>query len=280
MAVERTLAERVYVQVMNTDPQRVDRSLPAWARRSHPIVRYGLGVFRKVLTPDLLTPVRLYLVQAAVVLASFALPGLFNLLLPVVTVPMVLLPVGFYFYAETLHRIGAHAATLVADAVKCKRFDLLRVTPMSLEDILAAKGSAAIWRYIETLDLILLSAALLTLPMLILEYASYYPPTIYPVVTRLLMIGGFAACLLRIVLEPIMIASLGLLMGGAIGMRIPAVLATSALGFAYFILINLPRLLLLSPMERFLVEILLPLALPPLITIAALRLAVRLLSRD
>lgn len=280
MTLERALPERVYAQVMATDPQRVDRNLPVWARRSNPVVREALGTFRKVMTPDVLTPLRLYFAQVGLLLVSFLLPGLFNLLLPIVTVPMVLLPVAFYFYVEVLGRIGAAAATSVAEAVKHGHVDLLRMTPMSLDEIIASKGSAAVWRYIETLDMILLAAALLSLPMLILQYASYYPPTIYPVPTRLLMMAGFAASMARIALEPIMMAGIGVLMGAAIGARIPAVLATGALGFAYFLLINLPRLLLLGPAERFIIEIVLPLALPPLIAYGALRLATRLLARD
>ncbi len=279
-SLESALAERVYAQVMSTDPQRMDRTLPIWARRSYPIVRHELGVFHRVMTPDLWMPLRLFLVQILVILLSFPLPGLFNLLLPIVTVPIVLIPVALYFYVDTLARIGADATTSVADAKRKQQFTLLRVTPMPLRHILSAKASAAIWRQIETLDLLLLSAALLTLPVLILQYASYYSPSDYAVVSRLFMIVGFGACLLRVLLEPAMMAAVGVLMGALTGARIPGILATLTLGFAYALLINLPRLLPLSPTERFLIEIVLPLTLPPLITIGSLRLATYVLDRD
>jgi len=279
-SLERALPERIYAQVMSIDPERMDRSLPPWARRSYPIVRHELGVFRRVMTPDFWLPIRLYLGQILVILLTFPLPGLFNLLLPIVTVPVVLMPVAFYFYIEVLAHIGANASTSVAEAKRKQRFTLLRVTPMPLRHILSAKASAAIWRYVETLDLLLLSAAILTLPVLVLQYASYYSPSDYPALSRLFMIVGFATCLLRILLEPVMMAALGVLMGALTGARIPAILATLTLGFAYAVLINLPRLLPLSPTERFLVDIVLPLVLPPLITIGSLRLATAVLQRD
>ncbi|MCC6615060.1 MAG: hypothetical protein IT320_16405 [Anaerolineae bacterium] len=279
-SLERALPERVYAQVMATDPERMDRALPVWARRSYPIVRQELGIFHRVMTPDLWLPVRFFLFESLVILLTFPLPGLFNLLLPIVTVPIVLIPVALYFYIEALARIGSSASTSVADAKRKQQFTLLRVSPMPLRHILSAKASAAIWRQIETLDLLLLTAALLTLPVLILQYASYYSPTDYPALSRFFMIVGYATCLLRILVEPAMMAALGVLMGALTGARIPGMLSTLTLGFAYAVLINLPRLLPLSPSERFLVEIVLPLALPPLITIGALRLATYVLERD
>ncbi|MCA9903853.1 MAG: hypothetical protein KC547_08355 [Anaerolineae bacterium] len=279
-SLERALPERIYAQVMATDPQRVDRSLPEWARRSYPIVRQELGVFHRVMTPDLWMPVRFYAAQSLVILMTFPLPELFNLLLPIVTVPIVLIPVALYFYLEALGRVGAYAAASVAEARRKQQFTLLRATPMPLIHILAAKASAAIWRYIETLDLVLLSAALLSLPVLILQYAGYYAPSDFPIISRLFMIVGFAACLIRLLIEPVMIAGLGILMGALTGARIPAILATLALGFAYAVLINLPRLMPLTPAERFVIEMVLPLALPPLITLGALRLATYVLGHD
>jgi hypothetical protein len=97
---------------------------------------------------------------------------------------------------------------------------------------------------------------------------------------RLLMIVGLTVSLLRLVVEPPMIAALGVLMGALSRDRVPAMLATGALGFAYFVLINLPRLAPLPPGARLIVEVALPLLLPPLLTLAALWLARRVLERE
>ncbi len=77
-----------------------------------------------------------------------------------------------------------------------------------------------------------------------------------------------------------MLAALGVLMGAATGARIPAILATCALGLAYFVLVNLPRLLPLDPAGRFLIDLVLPVVLPPAITYGSVTPAARLLARD
>jgi hypothetical protein len=278
--MQQVLPERVYAQVMMIDPQRLDRHLPEWARRAHPVVRRQLGIFWRAITPDLLIPARLYVIQVAFVIITFVIPGLFNLLLPVVTVPVVLLPAVIYFYIETLVRIGAEAAASVADARASGRLELLRTTPLTLRDILSAHGAAAIWRQIEMLEVLLIGAALLSLPLVILQHVNLYPPLVYPIAVRFLMITGFAASLLRVLVEPLMIAAIGVLMGASTQARIPSMLATVALGIAYVVLINLPRLLPLDPAARFIVEMILPLVLPLLITWGALRLATWRIEKD
>jgi hypothetical protein len=277
--MERALPERIYAQIMQIDPQRMDRHLPSWARRAHPIIRQQLGIFWRAITPDLTVPVRLFFFQSLAILLTFAVPGLFNLVLPVVAVPVVLLPAVIYFYIETLARIGAEAASRVADAHRNGHIELLRTTPLTLFEVLAAKGAAAVWRQIEMLEVLLFAAALLSLPMVILQQVNLYPPILYPVPVRVMMITGFAASLLRVVVEPLMLAALGVLMGTLIQSRIPAILATGALAFSYAVLINLPRLLPLTVPERFIVEMVLPLLLPVLIAFASFRLAVWRIER-
>ena len=278
--LDRAPSDRLPLRVLATDPRRIDRQLPPWARRSHPIVRTELGALRKVMTPDLRLPLRLVALQAVLIAITLPLPGLFNLLLPVVTVPVVLLPIVLYFYIESLVRVGIAAASSVAQDQRRGRFPLLRATPIPLREILTAKACGAIWRQAETLDLLMMSAAVLSLPLLILQYASQYPPAVYPIESRLLMVGGLLIAVVRVMIEAPMIAALGVLMGAVTGARIPAVLATGALGLAYFVLLNLPRLLPLDPAGRFLVELVLPVILPPAITYGSLLLAVRVLERD
>jgi hypothetical protein len=262
------------------DRSVADRHLPGWARRGHPVVRRQLGIYWKVMTPDFRAAWHVYLAQVAFILASALFPILFTLLLPILVVPVLLLPFGIYAYAEALYRIGAAAAGSVADDRRSQRMMLLRASPLPLREILAAKGAAAIWRQIEVLDLLLTTAAFLSLPMILIFNTQLMQSGDHGVGSRLLLIAGLTTSLLRLALEPAMLAALGVLMGAVSLARIPAMLATGALGFAYFLLINLPRLAPLDLAARFVVEMLLPLALPLLIIVIALSLAERLLERE
>jgi hypothetical protein len=280
MQAQGLLPERVYAQIMKIDPHRMDRFLPAWARRANPIIRAQLGVFWRAMTPDLSVPARWYLYQMLITLVSFALPGMFNLLLPVVVVPVILLPFVLYFYCDTLFRIGAETAMVLADDVRQDRITLLRTTPIPLMQALAAKGAAAIWRQVETLELLLLAIVLLSFPMVILQHATFNLLDAQPMQTRLMVITGVTASIGRFFLEPMMIAALGIAMGSVNKLRIPAILSTGALAFAYAVLINLPRLLELDVWGRLLIETALPLALPVAITWLSLKFAVHQLTRD
>jgi hypothetical protein len=261
------------------DRPEADHQLPRWARRGHPIVRRQLGVFWKVMTPDLRLVWQAYLLQIIFVALTLVFPFLFTLLLPVIIVPILLLPFSAVAYAGALYRIGASAAAGVADERRAERFDLLRLTPMTLGEILAAKGAAALWRQIETLDLIVTTVAFLSLPMVLILNTSLMTGD-QTLASRLILIAGLTTSLLRVLVEPPMMAVLGLLMGTVTRERIPAMLATGALGFAYFVLINLPRLAPLPPLTRVFVEMVLPLILPLIIIVLTLGLATRLLARE
>lgn len=260
-------------------PATPDRRLPPWARRGHPVVQRQLGFFWKIMTPDFRLTWQVYLFQIALITISILVPAIFTLLLPVIVVPVMLLPFAFYAYGEALYRIGASAAASVAEDRRAGRLDLLRATPMPLREILLAKGAAAVWRQVEMLDMLLVVTAFLSLPMvLILNTQVMRLEEVGG--ARLLMIVGLTTSLLRLVVEPPMIAALGVLMGALSRDRVPAMLATGALGFAYFVLINLPRLAPLPLAARLVVEVALPLLLPPLLTLFALWLARRTLERE
>jgi hypothetical protein len=92
----------------------------------------------------------------------------------------------------------------------------------------------------------------------------------------LAMLGG----LLRLLVEPVMVGAIGLLCGAVVSPRIVSLTVGTALIYAYFLFVNLLRLLPLGFSFRLLVEIGLPLLLPAGITWAALTLASRALRRD
>ncbi len=68
--------------------------------------------------------------------------------------------------------------------------------------------------------------------------------------------------------------------GAAVPLRSGAVTTTMLFGFFYFLLINLARLLPLSLPMTILVEGILPIVLPLVISIGALRLAAYFMNRD
>src|SRR5262245_37018621 len=153
----------------------IDQRLPRWARRSNPVVRRHLGIYWKTLPPEVGQLVRIYLFQIAFMCLSFPFPIFFDFVMPVITVSLLLIPVAFVGYAHALLYIGVVAVTAMVDEWRHHTLDLLRTTPLPLEHIVFSKIAAAIWRQLDDLGLILLTATLLSLPMLVIQYANLFP---------------------------------------------------------------------------------------------------------
>jgi len=96
---------------------------------------------------------------------------------------------------------------------------------------------------------------------------------------RLALLGGVVAALLRVWLEPVMMVALGAMYGAASGSRSQAITATILTMAAYLLLINLARLLPVDPIWHIVIETILPVTLPPLITVIALRLVLRIWTK-
>jgi hypothetical protein len=153
-------------------------------------------------------------------------------------------------------------------------------TPLPLRHILFSKAAASVWRQIEDLSLIIMAAALLSLPFIGLQYASYWSFDELTVVSRVSLIVGLASSLVRLVLEPFMVAALAMAVGAGVPSRIPAAISLGVICFFYFLLVNLPRLMDLSAEMRIMVEFVLPVILPLLVTWIAFRTAIYILRRD
>lgn len=257
-----------------------DQRLPGWARRSNPIVRRQLGMYWKTILPETDVLARLIGIQIILIVLTIPLPFLFDLALPTITAALLLMPIALYVHASLLFAIGAAAAMSVVDDVRGGTLDLVRSTPLSLISILGSKLAAAIWRQVENLSLLMIAVAVLSLPLLISQYAVLLPLDEYPLISRLAMILGLVVSVARLALEPPMIGAIGLMAGAGLPTRPAAVITTAFLGAAYFLLLNLARLIPMAWPLRFIVEFALPLALPALITYGALRLAHHLLTRD
>ena len=258
----------------------LDRRLPHWARRSNPLVRRHLGIHWKMLPLESGVLARILLIQGALLALSLLVPLLLPLIFMLLPVALVLLPVVFALYARLLLRIGFFTVRLVVEEQRDNTMTLLRITPMSLRQILYSKAAAGVWRQVEDLGLVIMSASLLTLPVIGLLYAQYWAFEENTLVSRLTLMLGLLSSLLRLMLEPLMIAALALATGALVPVRIHANIALGGLFFFYFLLLNMPRLLELPPALRILLEFALPLALPVLIALGALQLAQRLLTRD
>lgn len=268
------------IEVVPGTTYELDRRFPLWARRSHPIVRRHLGGFWKAQLPDSDTLVRAFLIQSVFVLLTVLTPDLLEIAALAGIVSFVALPVLAAVYARALYSIGADASALIIDEQEHQALDVLRTTPYSLRSILLSKIAATVWRQADRLDAVLLATAALSLPPIILEYASLYSPDKNPLVLQILIVLALGAALLRPLLEPVMVGALGVMTGTLGTFRISAALLTALLTGGYLVLLNVPRLLPLPPEWRLLVEVVLPLALPVAITLVALPVAAYMLTRD
>jgi hypothetical protein len=261
-------------------PVELDRRLPRWARRSNPVVRRHLGLYWKTILPELGFLLRLYGFQAAIIGLSFPIPFVLDLLAPTITATVLLLPFAMVMYGQVLIGIGYQSALIMTAELQSDNLTLLRATPLTLRSILGSQIAAVIWRQVENLGLLMIAAALLTMPILITLYSQQWPLDAYPIESRLGMILGVGVAMLRLMLEPFMIGALGLACGIVFRQRSPAVLATFLFTLAYFLLINLPRTLALPPFPGYLVEFILPLLAPLVIIAVCFSLSSRLLERD
>jgi hypothetical protein len=258
----------------------LDPSLPYWARRSNPIVRRQLGIYWKTLPLDISQWLKILGVEIGLVVLAAVFPALYTFIMPVVTVSVLLIPLVFGLYAQMLFNIAIQATSAAYREVHNNTLSLLLVTPLPREHILFSKLAASIWRQADNLSLVIIGHVLLSLPVLILQYATSYTPEDNAFLTSGAIILALAANLARIFLEPILVGAIGLLAGVATSPRILANIVAVTVSAAYFLFINLPRLLDLPFAGRVAVDILIPLLLPGLLAYGLLRLAGWLLARD
>ena len=258
----------------------VDRHLPAWARRTDPIVRRHLGIYWKMLPLDVSQLGRTFLLIAALILLSIVLPVVLPLVFILLPVSLVMLPLVFYAYGRVLLATAAFTTRMIVDEQANNTLNLLRTTPITLPHIVFSKAAAGVWRQVEDLSLILVAVLFLTLPVVGLQYGAYFPYEDNTLVSRLVLIVGLGVSLLRLVLEPFMIAALAILIGALVPVRSTALVALGVTAFFYFLLVNFLRLMPLTPVTFIMVEMVVPVALPLLIAWGALRAAVWALRQD
>ncbi len=270
-----------FVRLIQSRQAQMDRTLPEWARRSNPIVRRHLGAHWKTIVPDIPQIARWLALQAGFVALAIPFPFLFTLLMPAVTVSLFLLPIALGMYGLGLINVAAMAAETMAAERRNHTLDVLRVAPRPLRHILMSKMAAAVWRQIEDLNLVMVGVALLTAPVLIVEYGILFNAQTQPGLTVVAVILGMVTSTFRLLVEPIMVGALGVMLGAITPpIRMSASTLTVVITAGYFALINLARLLPLGYIPRILVETVLPFVLPIAIAWVALRVASLALAQD
>ncbi|NDJ61345.1 MAG: hypothetical protein GYB67_09480 [Chloroflexi bacterium] len=269
------------IQPRAQQAQQMDQSLPEWARRSNPVVRRHLGAYWKTLVPDMRGYARIILAQIVLLLLAIPFPVfLFAVLMPAVTVSLVMVPVGLLLYLQILRSVIRLSVGTTVHERANGTLPLLRATPRPFIETLMSKAAASVWRSVEDLNVVLLIAAFASLPALIMLYYGTFMETIPPVIANISVMIGLVAVLARLILEPAMVAALGVLLGAAIGQRNIAVAVTTAVALGYFAIINLLRLVAFPWPLQLIIELVLPVVMPIVIAWLALRGADYLLTRD
>jgi hypothetical protein len=276
---QHALIDPILVRIME-GTSRIDSGLPTWARRSNPIVRRQLGIYWKTLPLELWQWVKVLLFQSALVLLAVPVPVLYSFIMPVVTVSIILVPIVIVSYAQVLFNVTNQSVTGIYEEQRNNTLQLLLITPVSLRHILFSKVAASIWRQMDNLSLAVMTHVLLTLPLLILHYASVFSPDDEPLLTALAIILALMSGMARLFLEPVMVGAIGVMIGACTSPRVLAVIVACALNGSYFLFINLPRLMPMSWSVRLVIEIGLPLVLPVVIAWLALSAAEAMLRRD
>lgn len=261
-------------------PTTLDENLPVWARRSNPIIRRQLGIYWRVFIPQVDFIARWYAYQAALLLLTIQFDFLFAPILMMVLASALLLPIAFWMYAQILQQVIVDSVAAITEEFRNDTLTLLRATPFSVPHIVLSKVAGAFWRQMEALDGVLSMALFLGTPIILFIQVLVYPPDQHPGLSQVLTIVLVAVALVRLPLEIFMVGAIGIASGTAGRTRSTGIIITTALTFFYFLLLNLPRLLVLPLPLYVVVEVVLPLALPLLITLGCIQFTLRVLLRD
>lgn len=277
--VEHTSPELQIVRMIQRGKE-IDTGLPYWARRSNSLVRRELGAAWRTMLPEVAFLRQAFIIQTILIALTLPFPFLIELALPTVTAAIILMPFALIVYARVIVIVSSIGARSITDELQNDTLNVLRTTPYTLSEIIASKAAAAMWRQIEDLGLLMVGVALLSTPLLISYYGTLWPLDQNPLLSRIAIILGLGISIIRMLLEPFMVAMIGILMGTALRTRSAATMATLIVVAFYFLLLNLVRIIHLSWPMRFVVDFVLPMALPFLIMGLVIWLTRYLIERD
>lgn len=247
---------------MTEQGKEIDNRLPAWARRTHPLVRRELGSAWRTMLPEIDFMRQAFVVQTVLIGLTLPFPFIIELALPTVTAAIILLPFALVIYARLLVLVGSAGARAMTNEMQNDTLTVLRSTPFNLREIICSKAAAAMWRQIEDLGLLMLGVTLLSTPLLVSHYGTIWSLNEYPIVTRVAFILGLTVAIVRMVLEPFMMGMIGVMMGAALRTRSAATAGTLIVAGFYFLFMNLARLIPMWWPLRFILDFVLPIVLP------------------
>lgn len=256
----------------------IDRSLPAWARRSHPVVRRHLGVFWRVLPPQLDVILRNALLFSAVVMFTVVAPFLYTMLLPLSLLSLAILPFALFYYARTLYDLASDASRAMVREIDGNTLPLLLAAPISPRELLLSKIAGSLWRQSDPMNTLLNIVLYSQLPGVMVIYINVFPPQEYQALTQIMTVIVYLASLVRIPLEMFMIATIGQYIGLTTRGRSTAAATTLGIVVFYFVMVNALRLLPLSVAGDLIVNVALPVLMPPIISAGVLWFSMRALS--
>lgn len=265
---------------MRPTQNRTDPDLPVWARRSNPIVRRELGMYWKRLFPNMALLGRLLLAQT-VIGVLFPPLLLMNLLYPVAAVGAMVSPLLVFFYARVILTAVTRSAGAMSDAHTQYTIDLLRVSMLSTQDIVLGKAAASLWHRMESLEAVLWGASVGGLTVTTFYYFANLPADAHTWPLRLLALASMWGFALRVLLDPLMLAVVGVAVGTVIHTRSQAVAVTLAGAIAHYAFTAIVVTWWPMPLwAAWIVRVVLPLAVPIAITALSATLACRFIDHD
>lgn len=264
------------------DLQDAEARLPYWARSTNPIVRRHLGLYWRTVPPEL-RPILLTVgVWIAIILAGVAVPAVLDLTLMLFLASLIIMPGAVLLFGHILLTIAISATHTMQQELRNNTFNLLRATPMTLEQILLGKVAAALWKRMDDLVLVAQLAAIFSPPILFSMYGDLWTEGPYWL-AHITIIIALITSLLRLILEPVMIGVISVFIGLVVPRRSMAITSSVALGGFYILLLNLARRLpgvQENPLLVAAFDFVLPLLLPVVIITGTLALARYLISSD
>lgn len=270
-------------QEFDTFMERATSIVPYWARNTNPIVRRHLGLGGHTVPPALQPIMVIFGVWALILLFGLIWQPIVHVTLLLFLASIMLVPVSMVLYAHILFTVAKTAAHNMQDEMKNKTINLLRTTPMSLEQIFLGKIAAAMWQRMDDLALVAQITVVFGPPILYSMYSPVWPPTEQPILSVLMVLLSLVVSLVRLLLEPVMLGSLAVLVGVVAPNRSTAISATVALGAFYVLLLNLARQIPAVEANAgliFLLDFVIPVALPAALSFIFLRTAYRIVTAD
>jgi len=257
--------------------------VPYWARSTNPIVRRHMGFNWRTVPPEIRPILIGFGTWLAIYMIGIFIPFIQGITMMFVLASWIIMPFAWFAHVHILLSVASRAADIMQEEQRNNTLELLMATPMTLSQIFMGKVAASIWKRMEDISLLANVVVWLTPPMLYSVFMPLFPLDEYPVTSQALFMVTLAVSVLRVFLEPVMIGALAILVGVVTNGRSAAITSTIVLGGFYFLLMFLIRQLPMvvnNPVAVIVMEIIVPVAVPIVLTGFMLWLATKIVSDD